>query len=167
MNDLFLKKFFLLGFIVLLLIPKIEVLSQLQPNNIGDLTRQSHIEVTMAFNGSSGYNHYFTPTEFEFFTGKLYKLILTNNSDSPHYFTSNEFVKSIFTRKIQIVKNNEKIAGIKGNINNIEVYPGNSVEWWFVPIKTGIFNDLQCSVYDKTKLRKHSEMGMRGVIIIE
>ena len=167
MNNYFLKIYFLLSFMVLLSIPKTQVLSKIQLEKIGDLTRQSHIEVTVELNGKSGYNHFFTPKELKFLTGRLYKLVIINNSDSPHYFTSNEFVKSIFTRKVQITKNNEKIAEIKGNINDIEVYPENNVEWWFVPIKTGIFNDLQCGIYDNKKQKKHSEMGMRGVIIIE
>ena len=37
---------------------------------------------------------------------------------------------------------------MKGNISEIEVFPNNVVEWWFVPIKTGEFDDLKCSVKD-------------------
>ena len=36
-------------------------------------------------------------------------------------------------------KNKNKIAEVKGIINEIEVYPNNEIEWWFIPIKTGIF----------------------------
>ena len=28
-------------------------------------------------------------------------------------------------------------------------FPDNSLEWWFVPIKTGVFEDLNCKVVDK------------------
>ena len=37
----------------------------------------------------------------------------------------------------------------------------------FVPIKTGQFDDLNCSVKDLQTNKKHSEMGMVGKIIIE
>ena len=166
MNNTFFTKIFLL-FTLLVLIPEINIKSQSPLNNIGDLTKQDHIDVLIELHGRSGHNHYFSPKELKFFTGKLYKLIIANKSDSPHYFSSNDFVKSIFTRKIQILKSDNKIAEIKGYISEIEVFPGNNVEWWFVPLKTGVFDDLQCDIYDKNKKKKHSEMGMRGVIIIE
>ena len=103
----------------------------------------------------------------KFETGKLYTLKLINTSDSKHYFSSHGFTNSIFTRKIQIVKNKKKIAEIKGKINEVEVFPGNTIEWWFVPIKTGEFNDLYCGIKDKKTGVSHSEMGMMGTIIIE
>ena len=59
------------------------------------------------------------------------------------------------------------MAEVKGNISEIEVFPNNEVEWWFVPIKTGEFDDLICSVKDLQTNKKHSEMGMVGKIIIE
>ena len=109
----------------------------------------------------------FSPNILIFKTGKLYKLKIINTSKSKHYFSSSNFSKSIFTRKIQINKNDEKVAEVKGNISEIEVFPNNEVEWWFVPIKTGEFDDLICSVKDLQTNKKHSEMGMVGKIIIE
>ena len=60
-----------------------------------------------------------------------------------------------------------KIAEIKGNINEVEIFPKNELEWWFVPIKTGKFNDLFCYLKDKKSGKSHAEMGMTGTIIIE
>ena len=34
-------------------------------------------------------------------------------------------------------------------------------------VKTGIFEDLSCKVIDKKLKKSHSDMGMRGKIIIE
>ena len=131
-----------------------------------DLTRQSPITKQVLLQGKEGEGFSFNPSHLEFETGKLYKLIIKNNSNYKHYFSSTKFVKSIFTRKIQIKYKNEKIAEIKGHIDTVEVWPDNEVEWWFVPIKTGVFKDLHCSVKDiKTDL-SHSEMGMTGIIII-
>ena len=139
----------------------------LQSKNFGDLTKQKPIEMNVKLNGKIGEMHFFSPNILIFETGKLYKLKIINTSKSKHYFSSSNFSKSIFTRKIQINKNDEKMAEVKGNISEIEVFPNNEVEWWFVPIKTGEFDDLICSVKDLQTNKKHSEMGMVGKIIIE
>ena len=132
-----------------------------------DLTRQTPIEKTVFLKGQIGLNHFYEPSELIFYTGKLYKLIIKNVSDSKHYFGSDLFAKSIFTRKIQLTKNINKVAEIKGIINEVEVWPNEALEWWFVPIKTGVFLDLKCNVKDKETQLKHSEMGMKGKIIIK
>ena len=134
---------------------------------IGDLTKQKPIEINIKMMGKLGEKHYFSPNKLQLKTGKLYKLNIKNSSDSKHYFKSIEFSRSIFTRKIQIKKNKIKIAEVKGLINEVEIDPNNEIEWWFVPIKTGIFNDLHCYIRDSKTKKKHSEMGMNGVIIIE
>ena len=133
----------------------------------GDLTRQKPISIEVLLKGKSGEFHYYEPSLLKFETGKLYKLKLINLSDSKHYFTSKKFTDSIFTRKIQVNKDSEKIAEIKGNISEIEIFPNNALEWWFVPIKTGVFDDLNCKVIDKKINKSHAELGMRGKIIIE
>ena len=133
----------------------------------GDLSRQKAIEVEINLKGKTGKVHFYEPSTLKFETGKLYKLKLINLSDSKHYFTSEKFSNSIFTRKIQINKNNEKIAEVKGIIKEIEIFPNNIIEWWFVPIKTGEFKDLFCKIEDKKTRQTHKQMGMRGTIIIE
>tara|TARA_B100001029_G_C14897323_1_gene358893 strand:- start:20 stop:496 length:477 start_codon:yes stop_codon:yes gene_type:complete len=132
-----------------------------------DLTRQVPIDKIVYFKGVSGESHYYEPSELIFYTGKLYRLILKNVSDSKHYFSSSSFSKSIFTRKIQVNFDNKKLAEIKGIINEVEVWPNHQIEWWFVPIKTGRFEDLFCKVEDMKNGLKHSEMGMQGVILIK
>ena len=133
----------------------------------GDLTRQKAIEVKVNLKGETGKLHFFEPSTLKFETGKLYKLKIINLSDSKHYFSSEKFSNSIFTRKIQINKNNNTIAEVKGIIREVEVFPDNILEWWFVPLKTGEFEDLFCKVKDKITKKTHEEMGMRGKIIIE
>lgn len=132
-----------------------------------DLTKQNPLEKKIYFKGKIGSEHYYEPNYIEFKTGKLYKLILINNSDSKHYFTSLQFSKSIFTRKVQISFEGKKLAEIKGNIDEIEVFPNHEIEWWFIPIKTGTFKDLHCKVLDKKTGKTHSQMGMKGNINIK
>ena len=131
-----------------------------------DLTRQKEIEKTILLKGEKGRIHFYEPNELVFKTGKLYKLIIKNDSDSKHYFSSTLFARSIFTRKIQISVGDKKIAEVKGIINNVEVWPNHQLEWWFVPIKTGVFKDLHCNVKDTKTDLSHSKMGMLGTIII-
>ena len=109
----------------------------------------------------------FEPNLLKFETGKLYKLKLINLSRSKHYFTSINFSNSIFTRKVQVSHNKEIIAEIKGDISEVEVFPSQELEWWFVPVKTGIFNDLQCSIIDNKSKKSHAQLGMVGRIVIE
>ena len=131
-----------------------------------DLTRQKEIEKIVLLKGEKGKIHFYDPNELVFKTGKLYKLIIKNESDSKHYFTSTLFAKSIFTRKVQVSLNNKKVAEIKGIINSVEVWPNHQLEWWFVPIKTGVFKDLYCNVKDTKTNLSHADMGMTGTIII-
>ena len=56
---------------------------------------------------------------------------------------------------------------MKGVINEVEVWPNQQIEWWFVPIKTGIFKDLHCNVLDKKTGKTHKKMGMEGNIVIK
>src|SRR5215213_5029966 len=63
----------------------------------GDLAKQTPIEVTVDL-GKPG-QHVFMPSQLKFETGKLYKLILRNPSEDPHYFTSDALSGMIFTRK--------------------------------------------------------------------
>ena len=134
----------------------------------GDLSRQTPIEVTIEL-GKPG-QHAFFPNKLRFETGKLYKLVLRNPSDAPHYFTSHAFTQLIYTRKVQVTQERAgksvTLAEFKGTIREIEVYPGHSAEWWFVPIATGRVTDLQCGIKDADG-RTHAEHGMTGEIVIE
>ena len=134
----------------------------------GDLSRQTPIEVTVDL-GASG-KHAFAPNQLKFETGKLYKLTLRNASDDPHYFTSHAFSQMVFTRKAQVVQQREgkgvTLAEFKGAIREIEVYPGHSAEWWFVPIAAGRVTDLRCDIKGSDG-KTHAELGMTGEIVIE
>ena len=132
-----------------------------------DLTRQEPIVQIVEMLGSRGIHHYYNPSNLEFATGKLYRLIIKNKSNSKHYFSSEKFSKSIFTRKIQINDNKKKIAEVKGFINAVEIWPMQELEWWFVPIKAGDFEDLFCSVTDAVTNKLHKDMGMIGTIKIK
>ena len=133
----------------------------------GDLSKQSPIDVTVDL-GKPG-QHVFVPSQIKFETGKLYRLILRNPSDDPHYFTSDAFSGMVFTRKVQVTQQRDgksvTLAEFKGAIREIEVYPGHAAEWWFVPVATGRVKDLRCGIVKDGKT--HAELGMVGEIVIE
>ena len=149
-----------LFFFIIFIIMHSEILGE------GDLTRQKPIPIKIFFKSIEGSTHYFEPNSIELETGKLYKLILVNESSSKHYFISQKLSESVFTRKTQVISNGKKISEIKGHIKEIEIFPNSVVEWWLVPVKTGSFEDLYCNVKDKKVQKFHSDMGMTGTINI-
>jgi uncharacterized cupredoxin-like copper-binding protein len=127
----------------------------------GDLTAQTPIEVKIQL-GDKKDSLRFIPDKIEFETGKLYKVVLYNPSSLPHYFSSEGLSRAVFTRKVQVLGPDGKtVAEVKGTILEIEVFPGGTAEWWFVPVKAAIINDLKCTV------KGHSEGGMVGTITIK
>ena len=127
----------------------------------GDLTKQNPIEVRVLL-GDSNNALRFIPAQLSFETGKLYKLVLHNASSLKHYFSSAGLARSVFTRKAQVLGAEGKtIAEIKGTIREIEVYPGGTAEWWFVPVQTAVLQDLKCTITG------HTDAGMVGSITIK
>ncbi|HXV21281.1 MAG TPA: plastocyanin/azurin family copper-binding protein [Desulfuromonadales bacterium] len=127
----------------------------------GDLTQQEPVEIKVTLGNEKDALRFF-PEAIRLETGKLYRLILTNPSPQKHYFSSEGMAQAVFTRKVQVNGfDGEALAEVKGNVREIEVYPGGTAEWWFVPVKTGGFNDLKCTIPG------HTEMGMVGSITIK
>lgn len=135
----------------------------------GDLSAQDPIAVRVDLGKDGVDEHKFYPDNLQFETGKLYKLVLHNPSNSKHYFTSLGLASKVWTRKVQVMDElgpgAKQIGEIKGAIREIEVYPGGTTEWWFVPVATGSISDLHCSIKDKDG-KTHAESGMKGAITI-
>ena len=134
------------------------------PVNALDLTKQTPIEVRVELGTAEG-KHTFVPNALSFETGKLYKLVLSNPSKIKHYFTSPGLARSVHTRKVQVIDKKGTTAEIKGTIREIEVYPGGTAEWWFVPVAAGRFEDLHCHIKDGDG-RTHAQHGMTGTVEI-
>lgn len=136
----------------------------------GDLANQPPIDVVVELGRADG-THTFVPNRLRFETGKLYRLILRNVSPDPHYFTSDELAARVFTRKVQVTQRQPDgrtvtLAEVKGAIREIEVYPGHTAEWWFVPVAAGRITDLRCTILAADR-RTHAAHGMTGEIVIE
>lgn len=134
----------------------------------GDLAQQTPIELRVELGKAGSDEHRFHPSELSFETGRLYRLVIHNPSPHPHYFTSASFADKVYTRKVQIAMPGDasmRIAEVKGAVREIEVYPGGSAEWWFVPVAAGVITDLHCGIKDPDGLT-HAAKGMVGSIRI-
>lgn len=99
----------------------------------------------------------YEPKSLSFKTGVTYKLELLNSGKSKHYFTAPEFFKAIATRKVQSNADGEIKAPY---FSALEVYPGRSLDLYFIPVKPGSYK-LHCTIAG------HEEKGMHGTILIE
>lgn len=134
----------------------------------GDLSAQTPVEMRLDLGKNGVEKHSYYPDKLTFETGKLYKLVIHNPSNSKHYLTSLGLAGKVYTRKVQVMddlgKGAKTIGEIKGAIREIEVYPGGTTEWWFVPVAAGVV-DMQCGIKDKDG-KTHAEKGMHGKITI-
>jgi len=127
----------------------------------GDLTAQQAITMTISL-GDKANALRFYPAKLNFETGKLYKLVIKNPSRQKHYFSAEGLARAVFTRKVQVMsESNSTLTEVKGTISEIEVYPGGTAEWWFVPVKTMNASKLHCAI------KGHTEAGMIGEITIK
>jgi uncharacterized cupredoxin-like copper-binding protein len=69
----------------------------------GDLSKQKPITVRLDLGKDGVKKHKYYPDKLTFETGKLYRLVIHNPSDSKHYFTSLGFASKVFTRKVQVM----------------------------------------------------------------
>lgn len=127
----------------------------------GDLTKQEPKRVSVELSNTAGEKK-FSPDKLTFETGTLTILTIHNNSEKSYYFGSNGFADSVYSRKLVVLATDKKqpLAEIYGPVRRIELYPGQTLEWWFVPVRTGTFDDLMSR-------KSEAAAGMKGVIEIQ
>ncbi|NJR65270.1 MAG: hypothetical protein HC772_08045 [Leptolyngbyaceae cyanobacterium CRU_2_3] len=96
----------------------------------------------------------FVPNQMTFEAGKRYKLTLDNPSALKHYFTAKDFTGAIWTQKVDAGN-----VEIKGAISELELRPGSTADWVFIPMKPGTYK-LRCTIPG------HTEAGMVGELTI-
>jgi uncharacterized cupredoxin-like copper-binding protein len=127
----------------------------------GDLSRADPAEVVIEMGQVDAKHMYFKPNHIDLETGKAYKLVFKNLDNIKHEFAAPELVTKIFTRKVEVADSNGKmIAEVKGAINEVEVGPGGTVEWFVVPVQTGKDIPIECAI------EGHKEAGMSGTVTI-
>jgi uncharacterized cupredoxin-like copper-binding protein len=130
------------------------------PSAAADLTKQEPVTVNMRLGEMEG-RHRFTPDSLTLEAGKLYSLRLENAGTQPYYFGSAGLADAVYTRKV-VAKDaaGKVVAEIYGPVRRIEISAGHTVEWWFLPVRTGTFDDV-------TSTKKLAEAGMRATIEVK
>ena len=128
----------------------------------GDLSRADVQKLPLEMGTNDEGEMYFKPNHFDLTTGQAYAFVMTNVDDYKHEVSLNEMVERIFTRKIEIATaDGDLVAEIKGHINEVEVGPHQTVEWYFVPVQTGEDIEITC------ELEGHYDAGMHGTVTIK
>ena len=127
----------------------------------GDLGGQKAIPLLLDL-GSKDNKMVFSPRHLKFETGKLYKLLLNNVSPEKHEFDAAALSDAVYTVKVEVISPDGTVmAELKGSVKEIEVMPGVTVEWYFVPVRTVKKGEMLCD------LPGHKEGGMVGTFTIE
>lgn len=113
-----------------------------------DWSKMKTVEVTLG-------EFSFTPSTFTFERDVPHKLVIRNTGSVKHYFTAATFFRAIATRKAQTTDGEIKAPYFSA----IEVFPGRSVDLYFVPVNAGSYG-LECTITG------HAEQGMTGAIVI-
>lgn len=123
----------------------------------GDLTRQEPVRLSMSLGNAKG-EHRFDPDVLTLETGRLYVLRLHNPSPHSYYFGSQGLADAVYSRKVvALAADGKLLSEIYGPVRRVELAPGASLEWWFLPVRTGKFDDVMST-------RSHTDAGMRATI---
>lgn len=121
----------------------------------GDLGGKDPIRVSVRLGTDDGL-HRFVPDTLSFETGKLYALRIENKSGTDYYFGSAGLMDAVYSRKaVALDQNGKDLIQVYGPVRRFELKAGSAMEWWFIPIRTGVFDDLR-------SIRTHTEAGMRA-----
>jgi uncharacterized cupredoxin-like copper-binding protein len=115
-----------------------------------DWSKQDTITVTLS-------DFAFAPETLVFREGIPTRLVIENRGNQKHYFTAEDFFRAIATRKVQSNTDGEIKAPY---FTAIEVYPGRSLDLYFIPVTRGTY-PLRCTIPG------HAELGMKGKIRIQ
>lgn len=126
-------------------------------------------EVLVQF-GTPGGDLAIAPTRLTFQTNGLYKMVVSNPSDSIHYFSVPEFGTTVNTTKAVVTSRYPTDVYVSGGPDLVRAYtafprkeqhiqlmPGATFEWVFTPVKAGHYK-FGCSIPE------HANAGMVGDI---
>jgi hypothetical protein len=67
----------------------------------------------------------------------------------------------VYSRKVVVLAADAKpLAEVYGPVRRVELKAGSVVEWWFLPVRTGRFEDVMST-------RSHTAAGMRATIEVK
>ena len=74
----------------------------------------------------------FEPSELSFEAGTLVRLSMTNPSKAEHYFSALAFSSKVYSVLVEV-----NGVEVKGPVGELSLPPGASLEWTFIPIRSG------------------------------
>jgi uncharacterized cupredoxin-like copper-binding protein len=109
----------------------------------------------------------FHPDRLVLVAGKRYTLVIQNPSLEVHEFDAPGLVAAAWSSHVKVLDDigatARPIAKIVGTPAEMEILPGGSVEWTFVPVVAGSY-DILCDIKDQSG-KTHTAMGMQGTIV--
>jgi len=135
----------------------------------GDHDDQKVIVVKLTLGMDGDKKRRFHPAKLNFERSKRYRLVISNPSLEVHEFDSPGFVEAVWSSHVNVRDGYEKgaqtVATIVGTPAEIEIVPGGSVEWEFVPVAAGQY-EMVCDTKDQAG-KTHTASGMRGTILVK
>ncbi len=135
----------------------------------GDLAGQKAERVMLTLGKDGDKKKLFHPDRLELEAGKRYTLVINNPSVEVHEFDSPGLVGAVWSSGVKIFEDfgpsARPVAEVVGTPAEMEIFPGNTVEWTFVTVAAGKY-DMLCDIEDQSG-KTHTEMGMKGLIVVK
>lgn len=111
--------------------------------------------------GSKSNQMRFFPGRIVLRAGERYLLSMTNPSPVTHEFASETFASHVVTHYVRFFDSGGNLVGyVVGDVREVELLPGNRVEWMFSTTTAAETIDLICDIPG------HRDLGMVGEIQI-
>ncbi len=135
----------------------------------GDPAGQKAERVVLTLGKGGDKKKLFHPDRINLEAGRRYTLVIQNPSAEVHEFDSPGLVSAVWSSGVKIFEDfgptAQPVAEVVGTPAEMEVFPGNTVEWTFVTVVAGEY-DMLCDIEDQSG-KTHTEMGMKGLIVVE
>ena len=127
------------------------------------------VTVQLALGKDGDEKRLFHPSALTLQTGQRYRLVIHNPSLEVHEFDSPGLVDAVWSSHVRVLdgygRGSQTVANIVGKPAEIEIFPGGSVEWEFVPVAAGRY-EIICDTLDQSG-KTHTTGGMTGSVLVK
>ncbi len=157
---------FLLAALAVMMAPQFKISAALAAEDGGKAKPQ---KIFLSLGREGDRKRLFHPDRLSLSVGKPYTLVIENPSLDVHEFDAPGLVSAAWSSDVKVLDDigatARPLAKIVGTPAEIEIMPGGSVEWTFVPVVAGSY-DILCDIEDQSG-KTHTAMGMKGTIIVK